>query len=242
MLTRSAASSRTSKTGKPSTFTAARFKLTINRGVASVALRSLAIAAECLTIRREQEEVLAIFTRIHKDTGWRIGFIPKDLTERWGWDISDPSPQLPTMADPLSHLSPQATNGGVLSSARNQQSPYQFDQYGEMQQRLQAQQQQQQQAQAHAQAQAQAVYQQQQQQAQLSSPHGNTTAPAPTPPRKQPPQGIVNPMFAMADFGMPKHPYQEYYVAPSHNASHQLQGQGLGLGAYPLHQGGFSYQ
>ena len=40
-----------------------------DRGVASVALRSLAIAAECLVIRREQEEVLDIFEKIRKETG-----------------------------------------------------------------------------------------------------------------------------------------------------------------------------
>ena len=55
------------------------------RGVASVALRSLAIAAECLNDRREQEEVLQIFEKISKETGWRIGFLHKELKEKWGW-------------------------------------------------------------------------------------------------------------------------------------------------------------
>ena len=32
-----------------------------DRGVASASIRCLAIAAECLTVRREQEEVLEIF-------------------------------------------------------------------------------------------------------------------------------------------------------------------------------------
>ncbi|KAI9862079.1 MAG: hypothetical protein M1813_004853 [Trichoglossum hirsutum] len=56
-----------------------------DRGVASVALRSLAIAAECLIDRREQEEVLQIFEKISKETGWRIGFIHKELKQKWGW-------------------------------------------------------------------------------------------------------------------------------------------------------------
>ncbi|KAI9683622.1 MAG: hypothetical protein M1829_004926 [Trizodia sp. TS-e1964] len=56
-----------------------------DRGVASVALRSLAIAAECLVVREEQEEVLEMFEKIRKDTGWRVGFINKELKEKWGW-------------------------------------------------------------------------------------------------------------------------------------------------------------
>ncbi|ESZ90928.1 hypothetical protein SBOR_8674 [Sclerotinia borealis F-4128] len=56
-----------------------------DRGVASVALRSLAIAAECLVIRREQEEVLDIFEKIRKETGWRVGFLYKELKSKWGW-------------------------------------------------------------------------------------------------------------------------------------------------------------
>ena len=63
-----------------------------DRGVASVALRSLATAAECLEDRREQEEVLGIFTKIRKETGWKVGFIFKELKERWRWDV----PQQPT--------------------------------------------------------------------------------------------------------------------------------------------------
>lgn len=54
--------------------------------MASVALRSLAIAAECLISRREQEEVLQIFEKIRKETGWRVGFLNKELKEKWGWN------------------------------------------------------------------------------------------------------------------------------------------------------------
>ena len=56
------------------------------RGVASVAIRSLAIAAECLTNRREQEEVLQVFDKIRKETGWRVEFLHKELKEKWGWN------------------------------------------------------------------------------------------------------------------------------------------------------------
>jgi hypothetical protein len=64
-----------------------------DRGVASVALRSLAIAAECLVDRREQEEVLDIFDKIRKETGWKVGFLNKELKEKWGWQHEDAAQQ-----------------------------------------------------------------------------------------------------------------------------------------------------
>lgn len=57
-----------------------------DRGVASVAIRCLAIAGEHLHIRREQEEVLEIFERINKEAGWRVAFINDELKEKWGWN------------------------------------------------------------------------------------------------------------------------------------------------------------
>ncbi|KAF2703223.1 hypothetical protein K504DRAFT_474084 [Pleomassaria siparia CBS 279.74] len=68
-----------------------------DRGVASVALRSLAIAAECLKTRREQEEVLSIFDKIRQETGWRVGFLNTELREKWGWD-NQPQPQAQAFA------------------------------------------------------------------------------------------------------------------------------------------------
>lgn len=56
-----------------------------DRGVASASIRCLAVAGENLTVRREQDEALEIFTRINKETGWRIQFIIDDLKEKWGW-------------------------------------------------------------------------------------------------------------------------------------------------------------
>jgi hypothetical protein len=64
-----------------------------DRGVASVALRSLANAAECLVDHREQEEVLEIFDKIKKETGWKVTFIQKELKEKWGWESPEPLPQ-----------------------------------------------------------------------------------------------------------------------------------------------------
>jgi hypothetical protein len=57
-----------------------------DRGVSSVALRSLAVAAEALTVRREQEEVFQMFNRIKRETGWRMTYIYNELPGKWGWD------------------------------------------------------------------------------------------------------------------------------------------------------------
>ena len=105
-----------------------------DRGVASVALRSLAIAAECLVVRREQEEVLEIFEKIRKETGWNVGFLNKELRVKWGWATDDasshqmpapPSSSLgqffPTTQAPITNLPPAPTlpsrsiPGGILN-------------------------------------------------------------------------------------------------------------------------------
>lgn len=141
--------------------------LTPTSGVASVALRSLAIAAECLDIRREQEEVLQIFDKIRQETGWRVGFLFDELKEKWGWN------------------------------------------------------EQQQQAQEHAQQMQNEnlAYQHHQPlQPPVNPPpavHPTTLAPAPPGQVRRPPQGILNPLMATADFTMPQHPYQSHYVAPN---------------------------
>lgn len=68
-----------------------------HRGVASVSLRCLAIAAECLADRRSQEEVLNTFEKIIKETGWRAGLIRSELMEIWGWNPPQPDrPQATT--------------------------------------------------------------------------------------------------------------------------------------------------
>lgn len=60
-----------------------------DRGVASVSIRCLAIAGEILTERHEQEEVLRMFDRIKKETGWRVDFIWDELKDKWGWNGQD---------------------------------------------------------------------------------------------------------------------------------------------------------
>lgn len=145
--------------------------LTRSRGVASVALRSLAIAAECLTVRREQEEVLQIFEKIRQETGWRVGFLNKELKEKWGWQETPPQPQ------------------------QQQQLPAPPTQ---MQQTLQP-------------YPPQALIQPQ---VTLQPQIVSSLPPAP-PVRPRIPGGIPNPLLATADFSMPQHPYQSYYVAPN---------------------------
>ncbi len=56
------------------------------RGVIAISIRSLAIAADCLVVREEQEEVVRIFDRIERETGWRISFISEELKQTWGWN------------------------------------------------------------------------------------------------------------------------------------------------------------
>lgn len=87
-----------------------------DRGVASVALRSLAIAAECLVIRREQEEILKIFEKIRKDTGWKVGFLDKELRVKWGWDPEEAqrSGLEPTESEEQSF---QATSRSILQQS-----------------------------------------------------------------------------------------------------------------------------
>ncbi|KAK0373975.1 hypothetical protein CLIM01_08669 [Colletotrichum limetticola] len=64
---------------------------TKDRGVASVAIRSLAIASAVLTDPREQEEVLEILDKIHAESGWRLGSIHGELKRAWGWPSPAPS-------------------------------------------------------------------------------------------------------------------------------------------------------
>lgn len=90
-----------------------------DRGVASVALRSLAIAAECLTVRREQEEVLEIFEKIRKETGWRVGFLNKELRAKWGWQHEDAQQMVPqhSSSNSLGLFLPNSNGGSTLPPA-----------------------------------------------------------------------------------------------------------------------------
>lgn len=115
-----------------------------DRGVASVALRSLHTAAEWLNDRREQEEVLEIFTKIKKETGWQVNFVYKELKEKWGWEKTPDAP----LPQPSSLL--QSAN---VHRNQNPATHYSQRQYHQQQQQYHHQDQQQQiQAQQHHQA------------------------------------------------------------------------------------------
>ena len=73
-------------------------------------MRSLAIAAECLTARNEQEEVLQILSRIKKETGWRVDFLFKELKETWGWQPDPSQPPESTQPPPTSLLTTTLLN------------------------------------------------------------------------------------------------------------------------------------
>jgi hypothetical protein len=80
-----------------------------DRGVASVCIRSMAIAAEALVHREEQEEVMRIFDRIRKETGWNIGFLKKELPEKWGWNAEE---QMLRDQNTINQFFPRGGQGG----------------------------------------------------------------------------------------------------------------------------------
>ncbi len=59
---------------------------TKDKGVASVAIRALAIAGGVLTNHQEQVEVLEILERISRETGWRLGRVIGELKDIWCWE------------------------------------------------------------------------------------------------------------------------------------------------------------
>ncbi|KAF7192747.1 Adhesion and hyphal regulator 1 [Pseudocercospora fuligena] len=190
-----------------------------DRGVASVAIRSLAHAAECLTDRKEQEEVLTVFEKINKETGWRIGFVYKELKEKWGWN-EEPSPQQIAQT----HTAARQAREAQEAQQRQMQEQAQRAHSLSMQQNFD--------------------FNQQQSMSMMHQQTSPTQAMHPTPPPPRPrqtsqpqqpkqriPSGIPNPLYAKADFNLPQHPYQNFYVAPNQamqtNAFGNPQGQPL---------------
>lgn len=188
-----------------------------DRGVASVAIRSLHHAAECLTSRTEQEEVISVFERINKETGWRIGFVYKELKEKWGWNEEPSAEQVAqTHAAKERERQASAANQQFLEQQHRQQSLSQMGggQWGTgMPPQMSPTtsngfQQQQQRQNSHTPRQS--------SQHATPTPAPPTSAPisAPPPAKKKGgmPVGIPNPMYAKADFNLPQHPYQNFYV------------------------------
>ena len=200
-----------------------------DRGVASVAIRSLAHAAEVLTNRAEQEEVIRVFEKINKETGWRIGFVYKDLKEKWGWNEGPEAHQFAQTHTAVRQAkeAEEAQQRQLQEQAQAAQSIHLSQHYGHQSLNLPM---------------------PQHPPPQLLGPTSTPTASMPTPnsaksgggggPPKKMPQGIPNPMYAKADFNLPQHPYQNFYVAPNHHGEqnhHVVQNHGSpepGAGAH----------
>lgn len=86
-----------------------------DRGVASASIRCLAVAGENLTVRREQEEVLQIFDKIQKETGWRVSFIHDDLKEKWGWNNN--AQEYDNMSSASTYYAPSASSNSSATAA-----------------------------------------------------------------------------------------------------------------------------
>ena len=205
-------------------------------GVASIAIRSLAHAGEVITDRTHQEEVIRIFEKINKETGWRIGFVYKELKEKWGW-TEQPTPE--QMAQ--THTAVQQEK--ERQEQQQQQQQMQQAHAAQQQQHHQNMQQQHQQQQ-NMQLQQGFVFNSQNMGQNMSLPAVQLTPPHQNTPhasqhqqhsqsqqQQQPsggagkqnrkiPSGILNPMYAKADFNLPQHPYQDVYVAPSSGYGH----------------------
>ncbi|KAG9496866.1 hypothetical protein J7337_011655 [Fusarium musae] len=59
---------------------------TTDKGVATVSIRCLAIAAAVLTNPNEQDEILEILDRFNSTNGWRLGAVEMELKREWGWE------------------------------------------------------------------------------------------------------------------------------------------------------------
>ncbi|KAK3318216.1 hypothetical protein B0H66DRAFT_228282 [Apodospora peruviana] len=177
---------------------------TKDRGVASVAIRSLATSASVLTDRHEQTEVLAILDKISKDTGWRLGKVLMQLKKDWGWENvsvsffgGQPPPQ------PSATHQNQYGHGHGHHGYQNQiQHHHNHSQHHQ-----------------HSNSLAAVV---------------TTTAPTPVPPlttssassSSSPPvaapmplRPMVNPLLVNADFGHRNHPYKNWYEPPNRSSS-----------------------
>ncbi|EGX53660.1 hypothetical protein AOL_s00006g50 [Orbilia oligospora ATCC 24927] len=81
-----------------------------DRGIASVALRPLAAAAELLTVHKEQKEVIEIVRRISRETGWGVNFLLKELPAKWGWNSGSQQQHETSQAPPTSLLTTTLLN------------------------------------------------------------------------------------------------------------------------------------
>lgn len=182
---------------------------TADRGVASTALRSLAIASSVLTDIKEQREVMAILERVHRDTGWKLGKVYMELKRAWGWE------KIPTFLGAIPSGGPSGS-GGTATAGTFMPAPTP-------------------QAGIHSPSTTPALAAQyfvpQQQQTQAIPAPGPSVASmagagdrriaATTPAAQRPP---VNPLLVQADFSLPNHPYKNWYEPPNRSTAPSSQG------------------
>jgi hypothetical protein len=67
-----------------------------------------------LVDRREQEEILEIFNKIQKETGWRIAALTKELKSKWRW-ADEVQPQMMAQQNSLAQFFPTTTQAPTTS-------------------------------------------------------------------------------------------------------------------------------
>ncbi len=194
-----------------------------DRGVASVAIRSLAISAGVLRDPREQDEVMAILAKINQETGWRLGKVQEELWKAWrraktpdGTSAVPPPPPPPpprpvvsAAADSVSPSAislPSSSSAPLLTMQPPPPPPPPPPSVGMQQQFLST-------------AGAMGL---------PSSAMGPPQMPvsmAPPPMTMAPQPALVHPLLVQADFSLPNHPYPNWYEPPNRtNASNNLHG------------------
>jgi hypothetical protein len=92
---------------------------TRDRGVSSVAVRSIAVVSTVLVCRDEQDEVIDILGRISRETGWRLGNVVDELKGAWGWEGSGATSSSASNPNTLAPLSIAALpTGSNMRSGR----------------------------------------------------------------------------------------------------------------------------
>ncbi|KAI1123430.1 hypothetical protein F5Y10DRAFT_53902 [Nemania abortiva] len=170
---------------------------TKDRGVASVSIRSLVIVSEVLTEYAEQQEVVTILERINRETGWKLAAVITGLKKRWGWvKIEQPSltAQLLGSALPPRNRIGKQPAGRMVTGKALCSSSTAAAPQQMMLTPV-------------MQVPGTAVPQQMQ-------PVVTASTPRPMP---------INPL-SFADFSLPNHPYQNWYLPPSQSNSYRSQG------------------
>lgn len=166
-----------------------------DRGIASVAVRSLAIASSVLTDPDEQNEVMAILERINKDTGWKLGKVVIDLKRVWGWEKKMPGLFSGAAAAQNAMPVPTSQAAGPGPNMIPAVAPPFF------------------------------VPQKQQQVNAVQPPPVITvSAPPSSGAALAPSRAPVNPLLVQADFSLPNHPYQNWYEPPNRSNVVRSQG------------------